>query len=130
MSGEQIVARARALVGARFRPQGRSVDGGYDCVGLVGEALGLGCPRADYRLRGGSREALGAELAAAGLQRVCAAEPGDILVMRAGPEQLHLGIATGTGFVHADARLRQVVDRPGAPPWPVLEVWRKGEGRG
>jgi hypothetical protein len=51
-------------------------------------------------------------------------EVGDVLVMRAGPEQLHLGIVTRAGLVHADAGLRRVVERPGAPEWPVLGNWR------
>ena len=28
------------------------------------------------------------------------------------------------GFVHADAQLRRVVERPGEPPWPVIGIWR------
>ena len=50
---------------------------------------------------------------------------GDLLMMRTGPGQLHLGIWTGAGLVHADAGLRRVVERPGAPPWPVLGCWRR-----
>ena len=34
-----IVARARALIGTRFRPQGRSAAEGLDCVGLVALAV-------------------------------------------------------------------------------------------
>ena len=60
------------------------------------------------------------------LVRVATAEPGDVLLMAAGPGQLHLGIWTRDGFVHADAGLRRVVERPGMPPWPLIGVWRMG----
>ncbi len=124
MTGEEIAARARALVGVRFRPQGRSAAAGLDCVGLAALALGLGGVRGGYALRGGSLEKLEGELGAAGLVRVEGARPGDLLVMRAGVEQIHLAIACEDGIVHADAGLRRVVERPGVPPWPVITLWR------
>lgn len=123
---EAVVARARGLVGTRFRGQGRSVSAGLDCVGLVAAALRLDRVRGDYALRGGSEAELDAALHAAGLRAVDGARPGDVLVMRAGPGQLHLGIWTGAGLVHADAGLRRVVERPGKVAWPVLAVWRAG----
>ena len=121
---EAIVATARALVGTRFRPQGRTPGQGLDCVGLVAAALGRGAVRRDYALRGGCVRALVREMVQAGLREASEVEAGDVLVLRAGPGQLHLGIWTGTGLVHADAGLRRAVERPGAPPWPVLSVWR------
>lgn len=129
MDGEEIVDRARALVGVRFRPQGRSRAAGFDCIGLVATAAGVARVPEGYRLRGGSRAGLERGLAAAGLRPVEEPEPGDVLAMRSGPEQLHLGIWTGDGLVHADAGLRRVVERPGAPPWPVIGVWRKEDER-
>ena len=127
MTGEEIVARARALVGVRFRPQGRSAEAGLDCVGLVAAALNVGTVPSNYALRSGSLEALEKGLAEAGLRCTVEAEQGDVLVMRAGPGQLHLGIVAGEGMVHADAGLRRVVERPGPPEWPVLSVWRLAE---
>jgi len=124
MTGEEIAARARRLVGVRFRAQGRSPATGLDCVGLVVSAFGLERARSDYSLRGGDPGLLSRELVAAGFVRVGRRETGDVLVMRAGPEQLHLGIVTEAGLVHADAALRRVVERPGAPEWPVLGIWR------
>ena len=124
MAAEDIVRRARALVGLRFRPQGRSLDTGLDCIGVAAAALGLDNARCDYRLRGGSLEELERELAAAGLDRVDEASAGDAIAFRPGPEQLHLAIWTGSGIIHADAGLRRVVERPGRPPWPVLGIWR------
>lgn len=121
---DAAAARARALIGTRFRPQGRSRHG-LDCVGLAAAALGLGEARRDYGLRGGDLAALEAGLGDAGLRRVEAKMAGDVIVLRAGPGQLHLGVWTGDGLVHADAGLRRVVERPGAPPWPIVSIWRK-----
>lgn len=125
MDGEEIVRRARAHVGARFRAQGRSGEAGLDCVGLVAAALGETQAPRDYRMRGGSAEELARGLARAGLRPVADPQPGDIVVMRPGAEQLHLGVWTGSGLVHADAGLGRVVERPGQPPWPILGNWRR-----
>lgn len=129
MTGEEVVARAAECIGSRFRPHGRSPESGLDCVGLTAIAIGLESVRADYALRGGGIEALSQELAGAGLMQIDQAAPGDVLVMMAGSGQLHLGIATGAGMIHADARLRRVVERPGEPPWAVVSMWRAGHCR-
>lgn len=119
-----VPARARALIGTRFRSQGRGREG-LDCIGLVAAALGLAEARRDYALRGGDLAALEAGLSAAGLRLVEERLAGDVIVLRSGPGQLHLGVWTGDGLVHADAGLRRVVERPGAPPWPIMSIWRK-----
>lgn len=124
---ERVVANARALIGVRFRPQGRSPAMGLDCIGVVAAAIDVRTPPGDYALRGGSAARLAAALAAAGLRAVATARPGDVLVLAAGPAQLHLGIFTGDGLVHGDAGLRRVVERPGPAPWPILSIWRIGE---
>ena len=121
--GTEIVARARALIGTRFRPQGRSRETGLDCIGLVAAAIAAERVRSDCPLRGGSTDEIEAELARAGMRRIDQADTGCVLVMRSGPEQLHLGIWTGTALVHADAAVRRIVERPGSPPWPVLSFW-------
>ena len=121
---ERIVERARALVGVRFRPQGRSAATGLDCVGLAVLATGVAAPPAAYALRGGSAARLAGELRAAGLREVGEPMAGDLIAMASGPGQLHLGIFTGAGLVHCDALLRRVVERPGPAPWPILSIWR------
>ncbi|HMG48152.1 MAG TPA: NlpC/P60 family protein [Allosphingosinicella sp.] len=125
-SAEEIVAAGRALIGARFRPQGRSPTE-LDCVGLVALALEVERVPRDYALRGGSAARLSEELAKAGLRPAESARAGDVLVMRAGSAQLHLGIFTGAGLIHGDAGLRRVVERPGAIPWPIASIWRRHE---
>jgi murein DD-endopeptidase / murein LD-carboxypeptidase len=124
MLDEDIAARARAMVGVRFRPQGRSPEHGLDCIGLVAKALALERVPDAYSLCGGGLNELESELGKAGLARVADAKMGDVLVMRAGAGQLHLGVWTGSGLVHADAGLRRVVERPGPSPWPVTGIWR------
>lgn len=124
-AGDAIVARARALIGVRFRPQGRTREAGLDCIGLAAAAVGATAVPCDYRLRGSSPARLAAGLEAAGLRPVDSAQAGDVLAMEAGPAQLHLGVFSGGGLIHGDAGLRRVVERPGPPPWPVLGIWRK-----
>jgi len=125
--GREIAARARSLVGVRFRPQGRDPKLGLDCVGLA--ALSAEVPaekvRRDYALRGQRLAEIEHELCALGLEPVPGQpQAGDVLVLEAGPGQLHMGILTEHGLVHADAGLRMVVERPLPLPWPVLGRWR------
>jgi len=123
--GDAVAARARRLVGVRFRPQGRSAETGIDCIGLVALAVRAENVRRDYALRGGSLNDLLQGFRAANMRPVKAAIPGDVLVLRPGAEQLHLAVVTDAGFVHADAGAGRVVETPGRPGWPVLAIWRK-----
>lgn len=120
-----VVRRARSLIGCRFRPQGREPELGLDCVGLVCAAFELpadSIPR-DYRLRSGALPRLQAELARF-FRPVFSARAGDLLVLRSAPRQLHLAVMTDRGFVHADARLRRVVETPGTSSWPLVSAHR------
>ena len=124
MPVEAAILRARSLLGVPFRLHGRDRNG-IDCVGLAA----LVADQQDGTPTGYSmRNSLGArwvsELDARGQRRAEGAySPGDILLMEAGPAQYHLGCWTGEGLIHADARLRRVVELPGQPPWPVLGAW-------
>jgi hypothetical protein len=120
-------ARAIALAGTAFRPQGRNPGQGLDCIGLclIVYDLPQGLARDDYRLRGDHRD----EFEAAILTRFrklrrARPRPGDLLLMLPAADQLHLGILTERGFVHADARLRRVVETPGRPRLPVAAIYR------
>jgi hypothetical protein len=120
----RVEAAARALVGTRFRLHGREPAHGLDCVGLVAVATGRVAPTG-YGWRSGD-EARVAGLLDAQFARGDDA-PGAVMLLRAGPGQLHLAIRVSDGIVHADASLARVAWRPGVPPWPVLGYW-KGEG--
>lgn len=114
---------SRGAIGAKFRLHGRTVVDGLDCVGLAGLAYGVEPPRG-YSLRSGIAEIVTGFVEAAGLVPVADRRAGDLLLFRAGPGQLHLGIASEDGVIHADASLRRVVERPGVPPWPQIGRWR------
>ncbi len=124
-----IVAAARACLGARFRPQGRRIESGLDCLGVIAIAYGLRNVPAGYALRGGSVAGLVAGIAARGFTPVAAPAPACLLLLEAGPFQHHLAVATDRGFIHADAGLRRVVETPGRPLWPLLGCWRAPAGR-
>lgn len=121
-----MAARARWLVGVRFRAQGRDPAFGLDCVGVVAAALGREVG-ADHAMRSGDVARVVREAARLGLVRAEGERAGDVLLFESGPGQLHLGVRSEGGVIHADAGARRVVERPGEPPWPVLAVWRVGE---
>lgn len=123
----RVAAAALEMVGARYRLQGRDPAFGLDCVGLAGLALrAAGCRDeipGGYALRGGTASAMLALVDRQALIRVDRALPGDLMLFAAGPAQFHLAIKTVRGFVHADAMLRRVVERPGDAPWPMIAAW-------
>lgn len=124
----RVVAGALAMVGAPFRLHGRIVERGVDCVGLVELAYRSAghwgkAPR-DYGLRSGNDGRGDGWLTRAGLRSVDEAEPGDVVLVRPGPLQLHLMIVVPGGHVHAHAGLGHVVETPGESPWPVIGHWR------
>jgi hypothetical protein len=127
--GERVAAAAQGVVGSRFRLHGREPASGLDCVGVVAVALRAGGHEGPvpegYALRCGSaapfRDCWEGLVAANGTWA------GDVLLCRVGPGQLHLGVRTALGVVHADAGLRRVVERPGALPWPLVAAWRLGD---
>lgn len=96
-------------------------------MGLAAFALDLRDVPGGYALRSGDVARLFAGVAARGLVPVEDRRAGDLLLLRAGPGQLHLAIDSGAGIIHADAMLRRVTERPGPIPWPVIGRWRKRE---
>jgi hypothetical protein len=85
--------------------------------------------RRDYGLRSSDSDPVERGFDAAGFVPVApeAAGAGDVLLVRAGPAQLHVVILIDGGYIHADARLRRVVEVPGGVPWPALSAWRHPE---
>ncbi|WP_443018749.1 NlpC/P60 family protein [Sphingomonas sp. 7/4-4] len=134
MPGERAVAAARAALGVRFRLHGRSAEGlaeGLDCIGLAALALRAegfeGPVPSGYALRSGDAVRVGAAIEALGLMPADEARPGDLVLFKAGPGQLHFAIQAEAGVIHADAMLRRVVERPELP-WPVIGRWRLATG--
>ena len=131
MAGREIVARARALLGVRFRLQGRDPDVGLDCIGVVAMAMRIPKERLrhDYGLHCVDPEVINREFDEAGFVRIApgSAREGDVVVVRPSPIGLHVIILTEAGYLHADAGLRRVVEVPGRPPWPALSAWRHDE---
>ena len=127
-AGERVAAAARALVGVRFRPQGRSAETGLDCIGVAMLAWDLRAhaARDDYNLRTRGFKMLERELTTiAAAIAPEAAGVGDLLVVDAGGGQPHMLILTPGGFVHAEARTRRVVEVPGAETFPIRSAWRR-----
>ena len=128
MLGAAVAAQARGLIGAPFRLHGRDERRGVDCVGIAALAFERAGHRGAlppaYGLRLNDVERVRAWLATAGLAEVAEMRPGDLLLVRPGPVQLHLMIVVPGGFVHAHAGLGRVVECPGASPWPVIGIWR------
>ena len=123
---EDFVARARALVGCRFRPQGRSPELGLDCVGLALCTYGMkDVFRRDYRLRGDHAAELRAGLQS-GFRRIgrARARAGDLLLWRISTDQLHLVVLTEAGYVHADAGIGRIVEVPGSAPWKLVASYQ------
>ena len=129
-AGARLERAALALCGTPFRLRGRDPRHGLDCVGLVAAALtAIGRrppPLPDYALRHHDLAGFAPVLRGCGLR--AAAGPvrgGDVLLLRPGPGQLHVGIRTaGGGLIHAHAALGRVVCEPDRASWPVIEAWR------
>lgn len=119
--------RALALVGVRFRPQGRDVTG-LDCVGLAVRVFELPSNAVpdDYKMRGRHLHE-----ATVPTRRYFRRIPwgrrraGDLVLLAPRDDQLHFAILTNDGFVHAHAGLRRVVETPGNPGWPIVAVFRR-----
>lgn len=117
------VERARSLIGCTYRSFGRDPSHGLDCLGLILCSFEL------ERTITGSRdgrnvpsESLVRELERS-FRQIQRREDGDLIIMRRG-KRWHFAIGDGDAFIHADARLRRVVRRRGALPWPQHSLWR------
>jgi lipoprotein Spr len=127
MPDEARVARARALMGTRFRLHGRDARTGLDCVGLVALAVArLSDAPLGYTLRT-TRNEIWTEWLDRIAIRSDAPRPGDTVLLSPGPAQLHLGIWTGSSLIHADAGLGRVTETPAPLRWPVLGIWHLTE---
>lgn len=124
---QAAIAAARAGLGTRFRPQGRSIGIGLDCVGVAllaaaGAGLKLN-PVPPYALNGDHDGMLAETLRRLGLRRVRRARPGDLIEYALGPGHRHLALITEHGILHAHAGLGRVVEGPEPADWPVASRW-------
>lgn len=131
MSGQALAEAARRLVGARFALHGRDPALGLDCVGVLAAALEHCGFRArwpaHYTLRGTHEASIADVLAQLPLKRIepQRSSPGDVLLLRPAPCQLHLAIATApVRIVHAHLGLRRVVEAALPTQWPLLGQFR------
>lgn len=128
--GERLAAAAEALIGTPFRFRGRDRQTGLDCVGLVLAALEAGGrsagPLTGYSVRQTSLSRHEGAAPTHGFEPAAGpVEPGDLVLVRPGPAQVHLLVAAaGGGFVHAHAGLGRVVLTPPPCPWPIERRWR------
>lgn len=121
-------ARARELVGCRFRLQGRLPEVGLDCVGVLLLSFDLptdAAPR-NYRLLHLSNEDRSSSFLKTHFERHRweDADIGDALKLRLGRGRVHFAVFGIDRFVHAHAGLGRVVETPGWPEGESLEVWR------
>lgn len=127
-----FVARARSMIGVRWRHQGRDLRG-VDCAGLVVYALDreiIDCRaygRVPYqsRLEGLLRENLGDPLPVDQMQ------VGDVALMKFKGEPSHIGILGdylygGLSLIHAHASVRKVTEGRLDDEWrlAIVEVYR------
>lgn len=127
MTGADVVATARGLIGTRFRHQGRS-PAGVDCVGLAVVIAGvLGIPVIDQS--GYSRRPHAGLLESAidgqdALVMVNDRQPGDLLLMRFDADPSHVSVFSGwssiyhaDGIIHAWAQARKVCEHILSDDW-------------
>ncbi|WP_010409638.1 NlpC/P60 family protein [Citromicrobium sp. JLT1363] len=126
-----VIAAANGLAGTPFRLQGRDPDTGLDCIGVILISLDRAGIRPrlpeDYRPHRRAPAIPESALAAAGLARVDGdlRQPGDILLLRTAPAQMHAAIAVeGSDIVHAHAGARRVVRGALPDHWSIIAAWR------
>ena len=130
MSGAALARAAEALVGTKFRLNGRDSATGLDCVGLLAAALtAIGKPAplpTGYTLKLRNLDHWLPNPAVCGF--AITAQPmiaGDVVLLDLGPCQHHLAIIAGTDrFIHAHAGLRRIIVGSGPLPGPVRLQWR------
>lgn len=124
---QRAIAAARVGVGTRFRPQGRVVGLGLDCVGVALLAAAGARVRIDavppYALGGDHADSLPSALRALGCRPVRYGRPGDLVLFALAPGHRHLAVLTPTGIIHAHAGLGRVVEGPAPEDWPVIGCW-------
>lgn len=117
------IERARSVIGAPYRRQGREPRTGIDCLGLAFHCFDLSFDMRTSDGRGLSPTAF-ERLAIRYFTTANTPRDGDLVVMRE-RGRWHLGIRDGEAMIHADARSRRVVRRPGRLPMKLYAVLRR-----
>ena len=130
MIGDEMARAAEALVGTPVRLHGRDPAFGLDCIGVLAASLAA-CGRTvhlpgGYALRTRALPQLDAFVTGSELEAASGPPmPGDVLLLRVGPCQFHLVLASSEKrFIHAHAGLRRVVHSGLPANWPVIGHWR------
>ena len=130
MSGAALAGACEALVGSPFRLHGRDSATGLDCIGVLALALQAIGRQADlpddYSARTRTIPRLNDMVRRLGFTDA-QDQPiaGDVVLVRVGPLQLHLAIATGNDrYVHAHAGLGRVVVSALPDNWSTVGHWR------
>lgn len=130
MTAAELAEAAEALEGVPFRLHGRNPATGLDCIGVLASALratGRSAPLpCDYSARTSAVPSLAEVARACGFDTASGEPlPGDVVLVRIGPCQFHLLIASrGSLFVHAHAGLGRVVKSPLPDDWKIAGHWR------
>jgi len=133
MSAASLALAAETLEGVPFRLHGRDPVTGLDCIGVLAQSLQAIGRTSDlpaaYSVRTRAIPRLAEIVSQCGFVSAKGVpEPGDVLLARIGPMQLHLLIAATDGrFVHAHAGLGKVVTGPLPEAWQVAGHWRLAE---
>lgn len=130
--GSAIAERALAQVDTKFMLHGRVPGVALDCVGLVATSIADDLVKdtlipAYYSLRGEFQDIVADFFAQQNCLEITNAgptRPGDILLVRIDPRQLHFLVCVQAGYVHAHAGLRKIVLTPDPLPWPIIGHWR------
>ncbi len=127
-----LALAAQRMIGTPFRPRGRSLETGIDCIGLVVLALAqIGRPVPPfprYTMQNLDIAQFIPAATRAGLIASERAAVGDIILVRPSAAQYHLAIlGPCLAPIHAHAGLRRVVASPPPLPWPLAMRWRLAE---
>lgn len=127
ITGADVVAEARKYLKTPFRHQGRVLERGCDCAGLViCVARDLGLKDQSFDISNYGRLPTGDELRRNLREHLDLVEgpfseykAGDVLLMRIESEPQHLAILTDSDYmIHAYAQLRRVTEHR------IDELWR------
>lgn len=131
MTGLVLARAAESLVGCPFCLHGRDPVTGLDCIGLIECALARIGRKSlfpnGYALRTGVWPNLEHEAESRGFGVASGAlRPGDVMLFKPSPSQLHFtiaGVREGT-WVEAHAGLRRVVVTAISDQFPLIRRWR------